>query len=188
VTVTFHILLTGVLIFFARIVDVSVGTVRTIVTVQGRTRLAFVLGFIEVTIWVTIISAIVQQIYTAPILAIFYGLGFATGNVVGIALERKIALGHVALRAFSRTAGPRAAARLRDAGQMVTTFSGEGRSGPVTELLIVCRRKDIKWILESIKSDDPEAFYIVEQAREVSHVQMPAYSVPTGWRAVLKRK
>jgi uncharacterized protein YebE (UPF0316 family) len=156
VTVTFHILLTGVLIFFARIVDVSVGTVRTIVTVQGRTRLAFVLGFIEVTIWVTIISAIVQQIYTAPILAIFYGLGFATGNVVGIALERKIALGHVALRAFSRTAGPRAAARLRD--------------------------------LESIKSDDPEAFYIVEQAREVSHVQMPAYSVPTGWRAVLKRK
>jgi uncharacterized protein YebE (UPF0316 family) len=186
--VTLHILLIGVLIFFARIVDVSVGTVRTIVTVQGRTGLAFVLGFIEVTLWVTIISAIVQQIHTAPVLALFYGFGFATGNVVGIALERKIALGHVAVRAFTRNAGQIVAERLRKAGQIVTTFSGEGRDGPVTELLVVCRRKDIRWIIEILREEDPDAFYIVEQAREVSHVLMPVYQEPTGWRAVLKRK
>ena len=90
--------------FCARIVDVSIGTVRTIVTVQGRTRLAFALGFMEVTLWVTIISMIVAKIHTAPLLAVFYGLGFATGNVVGIALERKIALGHLALRVFTRKA------------------------------------------------------------------------------------
>jgi uncharacterized protein YebE (UPF0316 family) len=186
--VTLHILLVGLLIFFARIVDVSIGTIRTIVTVQGRPRLAFVLGFIEVTLWVTIISAIVKQIYTAPVLAIFYGLGFATGNVVGIAMERKIALGHVALRAFTRTAGKVLAAKLRKLGQVVTTFEGEGRDGPVTELLVVCRRKDIKWILETIKAEDADAFYIIEQAREVSHLQLPVYQEPTGWRAVLKRK
>lgn len=185
---SWHILLTGLLIFCARIVDVSIGTVRTIVTVQGRTRLAFVLGFIEVTLWVTIISAIVKQIYTAPILAIFYGLGFATGNVVGIAIERKIALGHVALRVFTRTACSALAAQLRAAGQVVTTFAGEGRDGPVTELLVVCRRRDIKWILDLVKAADHDAFYIIEQAREVSHAQMPVYEEPTGWRAVLKRK
>ncbi len=183
-----HILLIGLLIFCARIVDVSIGTMRTIVTVQGRTRLAFALGFIEVTLWVTIISAIVKQIHTAPVLAVFYGLGFATGNVVGIALERKLALGHLALRAFTRKAGSALAAKLRAAGQVVTTFEGEGRGGPVTELLVVCRRKDIKWILDLIKADDPDAFYIIEQAREVSHLQMPVYEEPTGWRAVLKRK
>jgi len=186
--VSLHILLIGLLIFCARIVDVSIGTMRTIVTVQGRTRLAFVLGFIEVTLWVTIISAIVKQIHTAPVLAVFYGLGFATGNVVGIALERKLALGHLALRAFTRKAGSALAAKLRAAGQVVTTFEGEGRDGPVTELLVVCRRKDIKWILDLIKADDPDAFYIIEQAREVSHLQMPVYEEPTGWRAVLKRK
>lgn len=186
---TFQILMLGVFIFFARIVDVSIGTVRTIVTVQGRTRLAFVLGFIEVTLWVTIISAIVKQIHTAPILAIFYGLGFATGNVVGIAIERKIALGHVALRAFSRNVGGAVAARLRSAGQVVTTFAGEGRDGPVTEVMVVCRRKDIRWILECVKEEDPDAFYIIEQAREVSHFQLPAHApLPTGWRAILKRK
>jgi len=186
--VSLHILLIGLLIFCARIVDVSIGTMRTIVTVQGRTRLAFALGFIEVTLWVTIISAIVKQIHTAPVLAVFYGLGFATGNVVGIALERKLALGHLALRAFTRKAGSALAAKLRAAGQVVTTFEGEGRGGPVTELLVVCRRKDIKWILDLIKADDPDAFYIIEQAREVSHLQMPVYEEPTGWRAVLKRK
>ncbi len=142
----------------------------------------------EVTLWVTIISTIVDKIHTAPMLAIFYGLGFATGNVVGIAFERKIALGHVALRAFTRKAGAALAAKLRAAGQVVTTFEGEGRDGPVTELLVVCRRKDIKWILDCIKTDDPDAFYIIEQAREVCHLQLPVYEEPTGWRAVLKRK
>jgi uncharacterized protein YebE (UPF0316 family) len=187
--VTLQILLTGLFIFFARIVDVSIGTVRTIVTVQGRTRLAFVLGFFEVTLWVTIISAIVKQIYTAPILALFYGLGFATGNVVGIAIERKLALGHVALRVFVRDSSAAVTARLHSAGQVVTTFLGEGRDGPVTEVLVVCRRKDIRWILDLVKTEDPEAFYIIEQAREVSHAQMPVYApMPTGWRAILKRK
>lgn len=185
---SWHILLIGVLIFCARIVDVSIGTFRTIVTVQGRTRLAFVLGFMEVTLWVTIISAIVKQIHTAPVLAVFYGLGFATGNVVGIALERKLALGHLALRVFTRTAGAALAAQLRAAGQVTTTFEGEGRDGPVTELLVVCRRRDIKWILDLIKAEDSEAFYIIEQAREVSHLQLPVYEESTGWRAVLKRK
>jgi uncharacterized protein YebE (UPF0316 family) len=183
-----HILLIGLLIFCARIVDVSIGTVRTIVTVQGRTRMAFVLGFMEVTLWVTIISTIVAKIHTAPLLAVFYGLGFATGNVVGIALERKIALGHLALRVFTRNASGSIATKLRDSGQIVTTFEGEGRNGPVTELLIVCRRRDIKWILDHVKTEDSDAFYIIEQAREVSCLQMPVYEEPTGWRAVLKRK
>lgn len=185
---TWPVLLTGIGIFLARIVDVSIGTLRTIVTVQGRTRLAFALGFMEVTLWVTIISAIVKQIHTAPVLAVFYGLGFATGNVAGIALERKLALGHVALRAFSRKAGTSLSARLRSSGQVVTTFEGEGRDGPVTEILIVCRRKDVKWILDCIKEEDSAAFYIIEQAREVGRLQMPVYEEPTGWRAVLKRK
>ncbi len=185
---TWPVLLTGLLIFFARIVDVSIGTVRTIVTVQGRTRLAFVLGFLEVTLWVTIISTIVQQIHNAPVLAVFYGLGFATGNAAGIALEKRMALGYAALRAFSRTAGSAVAACLRDAGQIVTTFEGQGRDGAVTEILAVCRRKDIRKVVDLIKAEDPDAFYIIEQAREVSPIRMPACEEGGGWRFGLKRK
>ncbi len=183
-----HILLIGLLIFAARIVDVSIGTLRTIATIQGRVKLAFVMGFVEVTLWVTIISAIVKNIETAPILALFYGLGFATGNVVGILAERKLGLGHVALRVFSRIAGEVLAEPLRDQGQPVTVFRGEGRSGPVSQLMIVCARKRVQNILEQVREKDPDAFYLVEFARDVGRLPAPLCSPPTGWRAVLKKK
>lgn len=183
-----HILLVGLLIFVARIVDVSVGTLRTMVTIQGRIRLAFVLGFIEVTLWVTIISAIVKYIETAPLLAVFYGLGFATGNVVGILVERRLGLGHVVLRIFSRVAGEALAELLRNQGQPVTIFRGEGRSGPVTQLMIVCPRKQVRRILEQVRTKDPDAFYLVEFARDIGHIPAPLCSPPTGWRSVLKKK
>ena len=181
-------LLWGVLIFCARVLDVSLGTIRTISIVQGRTKTAFICGIFEISLWITVVAKVLNEISLRPLLAIFYALGFSTGNVVGIALERKLALGHVALRAFTRKSGGAIARQLRTAGQVVTTFEGEGRDGPVTELLIVCRRKDVKWILDLIKAEDADAFYIIEQAREVSHVQIPIYEEPTGWRAVLKRK
>lgn len=183
-----QILLLGVGIFLTRILDVSIGTLRTLVTVQGRWKLAFVLGFFEVTIWVGVVSTVVQRIHTLPILVIFYGLGFAAGNVVGIRVEQRIGLGHVVLRVFTREAGQRLAERIRRTGQPVTSFQGEGSLGPVTELCIVTRRKNLKRILLEVDAEDPNAFYIAEQAREVRLATLPARQVPTGWRAVQKRK
>lgn len=185
---SWQILGIGVLIFLARIVDVSIGTIRTIVTVQGRTRLAFVLGFMEVTIWVTVISAIVKHIETAPVLAIFYGLGFATGNVVGILAERKLALGHVALRVFTRKAPEDLPDRVRDTGQPVTVFTGEGRSGPVRQLMMVCKRKEVAALLRLVREADPDARYLLEAVRDVGRLPPTLAAAPTGWRAVLKKK
>jgi uncharacterized protein YebE (UPF0316 family) len=88
-----NILLTGLLIFFARICDVSIGTVRTIVTVQGRTVIAFFLAIFEIVIWITVASAVIHQIKEQPVLVLFYAFGFAKGNVVGIIFERKLAFG-----------------------------------------------------------------------------------------------
>ena len=87
------VFITGMMIFLARVIDVSLGTMRTLSTIQGRTQLAFLLGLTEVSIWLFVISAVVRSIPDRPILGLFYALGFATGNVVGILLERKIAFG-----------------------------------------------------------------------------------------------
>jgi len=183
-----HILLTGVLIFFARICDVSVGTVRTIVTVQGRSMLAFFLAIGELLIWITVISTVVNQINKHPILAFFYAVGFASGNVVGIAVERKLALGVTILRVITRTAGIPLAERIRKTGQAVTVFRGEGMRGPVDELYIACRRRDLKSLLEVVKEEDPEAFYITEMARDIRKAVRPSLFEFTGWRAVFKKK
>jgi len=77
-----HTFLTGLVILFARICDVSMGTIRTIMIVQGKSVVAFILGFVEVIIWIAIVSTVVHNIRESPVLAVFYAFGFATGNVV----------------------------------------------------------------------------------------------------------
>ncbi len=181
-------LLTGILIFFARIVDVSLGTMRTISIVQGRTRIAFVLGFVEVSLWLFVIATILRQIMEHPLLGIFYALGFSSGNVLGILLERRLAFGHLVLRVVSSRFGREMAEKIRSAGFAVTTFEGEGMSGPVTLLYVVCRRRDMKDIVPIIRSIDDDAFYITEQAGRVSKLKYPSMEQATGFRALLKRK
>jgi len=183
-----NVLLTGLLIFFARICDVSIGTIRTIVTVQGRTVIAFFLAIFEIVIWVTVASTVINQIKEKPILVVFYAFGFATGNVVGIIVERRLAFGFIILKVITRDAGSAIADSLRQKGQPVTLFVGEGMEGPVTELYIACRRRDLKWILPEVREMDKEAFYVVEQARDVSKVLRPILSPIGGWRSRYKRK
>ncbi len=182
------ILLTGTVIFFARICDVSLGTIRTIVTVQGRTVVAFMLGLCEVTIWILVVSTVVNRISQTPVLIIFYALGFATGNVVGILVERKLAFGYMVLRVISSQKGSQLTTRIREMGQPVTVFTGYGMMGPVRELYVVCRRRDMKRLLPAINEIDREAFIITEQARDVNKILKPISTAVTGWRASLKKK
>lgn len=181
-------LATGMLIFLARIFDVSIGTIRTIVTVQGRTVIAFILAVFEIIVWVLVAGAVITRIKEAPLLTVFYALGFATGNVVGILVERKIAFGLIVFKVITRDKTHSLTTRLREMGQAVTVFTGEGVSGPVHELYIVCRRRDLKRLIPIVKEEDPCAFYITEQARDVSKVLRPICQPVTGWRAVPKKK
>jgi uncharacterized protein YebE (UPF0316 family) len=178
----------GMIIFFARICDVAVGTVRTIVTVQGRTGLSFVLGVIEVTIWITMVSTVVSKVKESPVLIIFFALGFATGNVVGIIVERKLAFGTIILRIITLTQGKSMADHLRKIGQPVTTFIGEGMTGQITELCVACNRRDLKLLLPIVREEDPYAFYITERTDDVSKILRPFHTPITGWRAVFKKK
>lgn len=181
-------LLTGIVIFCARVADVSLGTIRTISIVHGRMKEAFVLGFAEVTIWLVVISTVVQRIASEPLLGIFYALGFSTGSVAGILLEKRLAAGHAVLRIVTVEKGLLMADVIRERGFGVTTFSGEGKFGPVTELYVVCRRKDLWQLITLVREIEPEAFYITEYAGSVSKILRPVSQSPTGWRAILKRK
>lgn len=181
-------LLTGLIIFALRIVDVSLGTIRIIVTVQGRSVIAFFLGICELMIWITVASTVINQMKDQPLLAFFYAFGYATGNVVGIKLERKLALGFIILRVITRTAGKSLTDAIRAMGQPVTVFRGEGMRGPVDELYIACRRRDLKRILSAVEKADPHAFYITEMARDVSgRVRFP-YLTLNDRRFGIKRK
>ncbi|MBU2510170.1 DUF2179 domain-containing protein [bacterium] len=163
------IIVAGILIFFARVLDVSLGTMRTIVTVQGRMTMAFILGIFETVIWITVVSAVISQITESPVLVVFYALGYACGNVVGILAERKIALGPVILRLIVEDEKKETMVTVfRDLFLDITTFTGTGTKGPVTEIYSVCRRRDLSSIVPKLREVDPNAFYVIEQARDVS--------------------
>ena len=182
------ILVTGILIFIARIVDVSLGTLRTISIIQGRTWVAFWLGFGEIIIWLSVISTVILQVREIPVLAFFYAFGFASGNLVGIRIEKWLAFGHIVIRVISTKHYMAMADTIRQAGFAVTTFRGEGRSGPVMELCIVCRRKHLRQVIGIVQAIEPGAFYITEQVGEVSKIYRPIHTPVTGWRAILKKK
>ena len=105
----------------------------------------------------------VPHIREIPVLAIFYAFGFASGNMVGIRLERWLAFGHIIIRVISKEHFKEMADTVRKAGFAVTTFQGEGMSGPVIELYIVCRRRELRDIIRMVHSVEPGAFYITEQ-------------------------
>ncbi len=178
----------GIVIFFARIVDVSLGTMRVASIIQGRTRAAFILGFLETGMWVFIIASVLQRIADRPIVGIFYALGFSTGNVVGIMLERRIAYGNMVVRAFVPSDGEKIATAIYAQGFGVTLFPGKGVHGPVTEVCVVCRRGELKQIIGTIEKMWPGAFYVTEPAGTVSGIDRPIMQPLTGWRGVHKKK
>ncbi len=183
-----HTLLLGLAIFLVRIVDVSLGTIRTISTVQGRRAAAFVLGLVEVSLWLSVMAAIVPRVAARPVLGIFFALGFSTGNVVGILIEQRIALGHVTLRVLTRINPEKIAKEIRNMGFPVTEFVGHGRSGPVKELVLICKRRELRRILAVARKHSPEAFYVTEPAGIIRTPRRPIMQPATGWRAILKKK
>ncbi|UCG86169.1 MAG: DUF2179 domain-containing protein [Gemmatimonadota bacterium] len=178
--------LMAVAIFCLRIVDVSLGTIRTILVVQGRQSVAVLIGFIEVLVWVTAVSQVIWRIHDSPLLAVAFAAGFATGNAVGIQLERRLAIGTCVLRIIARESGDAVATTLRDAGLVVTTFDGQGRDGVRKMIHTTCPRRDVTRMIKLAKGIDPDLFYIVDRFSQAAHLGPLPH--PTGWRAVFKKK
>jgi len=183
-----NIWLLGGLIFFARIIDVSVGTLRTISIVQGRTKVAFFLAFIETSVWLIVLSQVLPKVMHTPLLGVFYAFGFASGNVVGILVEKRLAMGYTNFRVITTKFAKEITNSLREKGFAVTNFEGEGKDGKVTEIYIVSDRKNLPALIKVVKEIEPDAFYIAEQAGIVSKIRRPTMVPATGWRAVQKKK
>ena len=176
----------AVVVFLLRVCDVSLGTVRTISVVHGRIRLSVFLGFFEILVWIAAVSQVIVRVREFPILMFAYAGGFAAGNAVGIALERRLAMGWCVVLMISREMGTTVAAKLRSLGQTLTTIDGEGRDGSRTLVYVTVPRRGLRRIVEAAKVIDPDLFYVVQYCSETSQI-VPV--VPTnGWRGPLKKK
>ncbi len=180
-----RVILVCLLIIIARIADVSLGTIRTVSIVQGRRALAWCLGFAEILIWVFAVSKVITNL-DKPIFAVCYAFGFATGNYVGLTVERWLSIGRQGVRIFTRR-GFEVADTLWAEGIPATVFEGEGRDDAVYELFIATPRRHVPRVTRRARDLDPECFYVVEDVRRASTVPRIAREL-TGWRAILKKK
>jgi uncharacterized protein YebE (UPF0316 family) len=179
------------LIFGFRVCDVTLGTMRTLSIVKGHIAVSVVLGFFEVMIWIVAVSQVIVRLHESWWLALAWAGGFATGNAIGIAVERALALGTAVVRILSADHGDAIADTLRSQGHPVSTFIGEGAHGPVSLVYAMAPRRLAKDMVRTARSIDPDLLYVSEPAHESNGgVQLRLRPVPhaTGWRAVVKKK
>jgi uncharacterized protein YebE (UPF0316 family) len=160
----FEWVLLPAMIFAARVIDVTLGTLRIIFISQGRRVLAPIMGFFEVLVWLLAISQIFNNL-TNPLCYAAYAAGFAGGSLLGITIENKLALGTQIVRIITRSGADDLIARLKDRGYGLTTFAGEGTTGPVRMIFTIIKRKDLPELVGIIRAVDPKAFYTVEDVR-----------------------
>jgi uncharacterized protein YebE (UPF0316 family) len=153
-----------IIVFFARICDVTLGTIRIIFVARGKRNLAPLLGFFEVLIWIVVIGQLVQHLHSITAYLGYAG-GFAAGNYVGLWLEDRIALGTYIIRIMTSEDGEQLAARIHEAGFGVTRVAGKGAVAPVTLLYTVVKRKSINQLLEIVHQNIPNAFVTMEEVR-----------------------
>jgi uncharacterized protein YebE (UPF0316 family) len=162
-----------IVIFLLRIVDVSMATVRILLSVRGHKRIVPFIGMLEVLVWLFAAGNAIRHLESGwHVLG--YATGFATGSVVGLWLEEKLALGYGTIRIITRTAGTALADHLRALGYGVTEFAARGRTGPVQVIYTVLPRREISRVLNEAEQHDPSSFITVEQPREIRWGWMPA--------------
>lgn len=155
------------LIFFARILDVSINTIRIILMLNGNKFIAPVLGFFESMIWLLAISQIFQNL-NSPVTYVAYAGGFGSGVLVGMLIEERLALGRVLIRVITSKPDTELTDFLRKNGYRYTNVDAESQEGKVNLLFTVVKRDKLEEIIAIVQKFNPNAFYTVEAIKRVS--------------------
>lgn len=168
-----------VLIFLARIIDVSIGTIRIIMVARDRRSTAAILGFIEVFIWILAISQIMQNL-TNIWCYVGYSAGFAAGTYIGMTIERKLSIGTLLMRIVIDRGADELAEHFKKHSIKFTVLDAEGSQGDVKIFFTVSKRSKIKKYIRILREFNPKAFYTLEDVRMAEH-PVDARPIPL-WR------
>ncbi len=161
------------LVFLARVLDVSFGTVRVIFVSRGFKYLSPLIGFFEILIWLLAIGQIMKNL-SNPACYIAYAGGFAMGNYVGIQIADKLSLGIVLIRVITEKDASQLVGLLKSADYGVTSVDGHGTVGQVKVVFTIVPRKEVKRVANLIKKFNPKAFYTIEEVGFVEKGIFPA--------------
>lgn len=155
------------IIFCARIIDVSIATLRLMFLARGARLQTVVIGFFEALLWIIVVSQVIQNLHNVMCYFAYAG-GFAAGSFIGMKIEERLALGKVVMRVITQRPAEVLLEQLRANRFGVTSVAAEGAKGPVRILFMVLDRARIAEAGAIIADCNPAAFYTIEDVRHVS--------------------
>ncbi|MBG0786820.1 MAG: DUF2179 domain-containing protein [Anaerolineaceae bacterium] len=149
-------------IFAARLVNMAIDTLRFMFTLRGKSFISWILGFIESVLFVLVIGSVLTNMEN-PLNVIGYAAGFATGNVVGMWIEKRLAIGFSHFTIISQDHSTQIADVLRSQGYGVTEIPARGRESSFMMIDCSVRRKEADEVEALVLESDPEAYITVEE-------------------------
>jgi len=160
--------MTYLFITFLKIIEVSISTVRIVLITKGERKIGSIIAFFEVSLWVIVVSTVLNGITEDPFKIIAYALGFAIGNYLGSVIEEKIGIGLSEVTVIIKEEqGLSLATELRDKGFAVTAIKGEGRTHPRTLLMMYIPRKKVRTAVDIIKNKQENAVITISDKKPV---------------------
>jgi len=156
-------------IFCAKLIEVSVATLRTVLNNRGQKRLAACIGFFEVMIWVVVASNVLNNITEDPIKVLVYCFAFSMGNFIGVTLEEKLALGMSVVEVLAKQdIAQNLADALREKGYGVTTIESSGKETKMVILKLFIKRKQIPDATQIIRDAGADVIFSVSDVKKVT--------------------
>jgi len=156
-----------VIIFFSRVCDVSLGTLRHVFISKGFRKIVPVLGFFEVLIWIIVVAQVMKNLNNVACYLAYAG-GFATGTYVGLLIEERLALGLQVIRIITNQNCDDLLIGLKNQNHGVTIVDAQGAVGPVKMIFTIIKRKNVHEVVTLIREYLPTAFYSIEEIKNIS--------------------
>lgn len=155
------------IIFFSRVGDVSLGTLRHVFISKGFKTIVPLLGFFEVLIWIVVVAQVMKNLNNFACYLAWAG-GFATGTYVGLRIEERLALGLQVIRIITNQNSEALILALKEHNHGVTIVDAQGGMGPVKMIFTIMKRKNVQSVEKLIAAHNPNAFYSIEDIKRSS--------------------
>lgn len=156
-------------IFFVRILDVSLGTVRTMFTVKGNRITASLVGFIEILVWFLVAKEALQTEEKSILIAISYSLGFATGTYIGGYLSSVLITGNITVQVFTDNLKLEQILRKKGYAVSVIECKGYNENKGKHMLYININKKKENELMKIVNANDEHAFVVVNETQYVEN-------------------
>ena len=164
-----ELFISAVVIFLLRVIDQSLGTMRSLLVNKNKPIYAALIGLAEAAIWIIAITQVLDGgSIDNPALIAAYALGFSAGTILGSYIERLVGIGNIVVRIFCPADSPSMAEALRENGHGVTVIDGQGKDGPVKMYWCVISRRKLKSVLKMIEEINPRAYITTDMTSPIS--------------------